>query len=299
MLFFIVLALLLLLLSARARHGTAVGAARGEGVPGAEPTARTPDGPRVGDAEGGAAPSGSSLPPAPSGHRASRGLEAPNARGAALRRRLSQLDSREIAAGAALVTAAAIKASGAVLIPVVLASLIKAPRRLLGVALGMAIAGVAAGCASLVAFGLHVPDLTTQSRLVTNLSVPNIVGLMVGAGGETSTLHVLFGAALGAALLACCVSAWRRGEAIAACGWASVALVATLSWALPWYVVWVLPLAALSASRRLRVASLALGVYLIIAWAPASGQLWNAIGFHPEKTPLGRLHQRSVKELLN
>ena len=73
----------------------------------------------------------------------------------------------------------------------------------------------------------------------------------------------------------------------------------TLSWALPWYVLWVLPLAALSASRRLRTVSLALGVYLIIAWAPASGQLWNAIGFHPEKTPLGRLHQRSVKELLN
>ena len=62
---------------------------------------------------------------------------------------------------------------------------------------------------------------------------------------------------------------------------------------------WVLPLAALSASRRLRIASVALGVYLIIAWAPASGQLWNAISFHPEKTPLGRLHQRSVKELLN
>ena len=42
-----------------------------------------------------------------------------------------------------------------------------------------------------------------------------------------------------------------------------------------------------------------LGVYLIIAWAPASGLLWNAIGFHPEKTSLGRLHQRYVSELLN
>src|SRR5205823_4290441 len=64
------------------------------------------------------------------------GSDAPPAQGAALRRRLAELDSREIGAGAALVTAAAIKASGAVLIPVVLASLIKAPRRLLGVALG-------------------------------------------------------------------------------------------------------------------------------------------------------------------
>ena len=221
------------------------------------------------------------------------------AHAAAIGSRLAKLDLREIAAGASLVTAAAIKASAAVLIPVVLASLLKAPRRLLGVALGMALAGVVAGAASLAAFGLHVPDLTTQSRLVTNLSVPNIVGLAVGAGGETSTLHVLFSAGLAAALLACCFYAWRRGELIAACGWASVALLATLSWALPWYVLWVLPLAALSASRRLRIASVALGVYLIIAWAPASGQLWNAIGFHPEKTPLGRLHQRAVKELLN
>src|SRR5207253_1540257 len=96
----------------------------------------------------------------------------------------------------------------------------------------------------------------------------------------------LFGAALGAALLACCVYAWRRGEAIAACGWASVALVATLSWALPWYVVWVLPLAALSASRRLRIASLALGVYLIIAWAPASGRRgFGGVGARSSRSP--------------
>jgi hypothetical protein len=86
---------------------------------------------------------------------------------------------------------------------------------------------------------------------------------------------------------------------ITACGWASVALLVTLSWVLPWYVLWILPLAAISASRRLRVTSMVLGVYLIVAWAPASGLLWNAIGFHPEKTSLGRLHQRYVRELLN
>jgi hypothetical protein len=78
-----------------------------------------------------------------------------------------------------------------------------------------------------------------------------------------------------------------------------VALIVTLSWVLPWYVLWILPLAALSSSRRLRATALALGVYLIVAWAPASGLLWNAIGFHPEKTSLGRLHQRYVRELLN
>ena len=152
--------------------------------------------------------------------------------------------------------------------------------------------------ASVIAFGLHVPDLSTQGSLVTNLSVPNITGLALGAGGETSTLHTVFTAGLIAAIVLCCVQAWRVRSVIAASGWASVALLVSLGWALPWYVLWVLPLAALSRSSRLRAAALVLGAYLIIAWAPASGQLWSAIGFHPEKTTLGSLHQRLVRDLL-
>ncbi len=212
---------------------------------------------------------------------------------------LLSLSLLDIGAGAAFMTAAAIKASGAVLIPVVLAGLARTPRRLIAVVLGMAGACLVAGALSLIAFGLHVPDLSTQSRLVTNVSVPNLLGLALGKGGETQSLHVFFSAALIASVILCCVQAWRRRSSITASGWANVALLVTLSWVLPWYVLWVLPLAALSSSRRLRVAALALGVYFIIAWAPASGFLWNAIDFHPEKTSLGRLHQRYVKELLN
>ncbi len=226
--------------------------------------------------------------------------ERPGASSAArLRSWLLPLSAPELGAGAAFVTAAAIKASGGVLIPVVLAGLLKTPRRLIQVVLGMGAACVLLGAVSLMAFGLHIPDLSTQSRLVTNVSVPNLLGLALGKGGETSSLHVLLSAVLAGSVLLCCGQAWRRGSSITASGWASVALLVTLSWVLPWYVLWVLPLAALSSSRRLRVAALGLGVYLIIAWAPASGLLWNAIGFHPEKTSLGRLHQRYVKELLN
>ncbi len=212
---------------------------------------------------------------------------------------LLSLAPADLAAGVAFMTAAAIKASAAVLIPVVLAGLLRTPRRLIAVVLGMAGACLVVAVLSLMAFGLHVPDLSTQSRLVTDVSVPNLIGLALGRGGETQSLHVLLSAALGISVLLCCVQAWRRQSSITASGWANVALLVTLSWVLPWYVLWVLPLAALSSSRRLRTAALALGVYFIIAWAPASGFLWNAIGFHPEKTALGRLHQRYVKELLN
>jgi hypothetical protein len=218
---------------------------------------------------------------------------------ARLRRWLWPLVPLEIGAGVAFVTATAIKASAAVLIPVVLAALLRAPRRLAQVLIGMAITTVLVAVASLIAFGLHVPDLSTQSKLVTNVSVPNLIGLALGSGGETETLHLLLSGLLVLTLLFCCVLAWRRRDAITASGWVTVALLVTLPWVLPWYVLWVLPLAALSSSRALRTTALVLGVYFIIAWAPASGLLWNKIGFHPEKTSLGRLHQRYVKELLN
>jgi hypothetical protein len=211
---------------------------------------------------------------------------------------LLPLSPTEIGAGVAFVTAAAIKASAGILIPVVLVGLLRAPRRLTQVVLGMAVAGAVIALVSTVAFGLHIPDLNTQSRLVTNESVPNLIGLLIGVGGENDSVRVVMSAILGVSLLLCCAMAWRRRDSLGASGWASVALLVTLSWVLPWYVLWVLPLAALAGSRRLRNVALVVGVYLIVAWAPASTLIWNAIGFHPEKTPLGRLHQRYVKELL-
>lgn len=209
------------------------------------------------------------------------------------------LSGTEMGAGAAFVAAAALKASGGVLIPIVLAGLVRAPRRFTQVVLGMILAGAVVGGASLIAFGLHIPDLSTQSRVVTSISLPNLLGLALGAGGETETLHGLLSAVLALSILACCAMAWRRRESIAPSGWATVALLVTLGWVLPWYILWLLPLAALARSRRLRTTALVLGAYLIVAWSPASGLLWNAIGFAPSKTPLGRLHQRYVKELLN
>ncbi len=201
-------------------------------------------------------------------------------------------------AGVAFVAAVAIKASAGILLPVVLAGLLGRRRDLLQVVLGMALGAVVLGLGSVIAFGPHFPDLATQGRLVTMTSLPNLFGLALGQGGETTTMRVLLSGVLIAALAACSLLAWRRRESITAAGWASVALLVTLSWVLPWYVLWMLPLAALSRSRRLRLAALLVGVYMILAWAPLNGNVFNAIGFHPEKTALGRLHQRYVKELL-
>ncbi len=201
-------------------------------------------------------------------------------------------------AGVALVAAIAIKASAGILLPVVLACLLRKKRDLIPIGLGMVGTAVVLGTCSVIAFGAHFPDLATQGRVVTMVSLPNLLGLVIGDGGETNTLRIVLSALLLVIVAACSVRAWRRREAVSGAGWATVALLVTLSWVLPWYVLWVLPFAALSGSRRLRVVVLVLGVYFIAAWAPITGTVFNAIGFHPDKTPLGRLHQRYVKELL-
>lgn len=203
-----------------------------------------------------------------------------------------------VGAGFALATAVAIKASAGILVPVVLAGLWWSRRRLIDVTLGIGLGAVVLGTVSVAAFGPHLPDLGTQGRLVTYLSLPNLLGLVLGQGGETNALRVVLEGVLLVAVGICSAMAWRRRESMTASGWATVALLVTLSWVLPWYVLWVLPLAALSGSRRLRTTTLVFGAYLIVAWAPLTGTLLNAIDFHPEKTPLGRLHQRYVKELL-
>ncbi len=208
------------------------------------------------------------------------------------------LSATEVGAGAALVAATALKASGGIVIPIVIVALLRTPRRLTQVVIGLLAAGVVMAIASVIAFGVHIPDLSTQSELVTETSIPNLIGLALGSGGETETLHTVLTAVLVVSLAGCCVLAWRRRDAIAPSGWITVALLVTLGWVLPWYVLWLLPLAALSRSRRLQNTALVLGAYLIIVWAPASGLVWQAIGFEPGKTPLGRLHQRYVKELL-
>ena len=71
------------------------------------------------------------------------------------------------------------------------------------------------------------------------------------------------------------VLAWRWRDSLTASGWATIALLVTLSWVLPWYILWVLPMAALSRSRKLRVAALALGAYLILTWMPRRRRRWT------------------------
>jgi hypothetical protein len=77
------------------------------------------------------------------------------------------------------------------------------------------------------------------------------------------------------------------------------ALLLTLSWELPWYVYWLLPLAALSRARWLRVAGVVLSAYLILAWMPLLPQFLHTIHFRPNSYTLVRQHEYTTRHLLH
>jgi hypothetical protein len=212
---------------------------------------------------------------------------------------LLPLAGNEIAAGAALAAAIFVKASAAVVVPVFIAALLPTPRRAVQTCLGLLFAGALLVLASYLAFGAHMPSLGTQGSIVTSLSLPNLLGLALGQGGETELLRAALALALIAAVIACCVGAWRRRDFVTPSGWASIALLVTLAWVLPWYVLWALPLVALSSSRRLKIALAATSVYLILAWVPSASIVTRALGLRAEKTSVGQQHQRVIRELMN
>jgi hypothetical protein len=201
----------------------------------------------------------------------------------------------ELSAGFLLMAAVAVKASAGLLLPVVL---LGAPRRLrlLG---GMIVGLVVFGGASLYAFGPHLPNLAQQSTLVTLVGLPNVVGFLLGYGGETDTMKLVLEGILAVSVLVASVWAWRTRRWLVASGYATLALILTLSWTLPWYVLWLLPFAALARGRGLRVAALAVSVYLMLAWVPLMTDLIHSVGFKPSLTLLGKKRQVKTLTLLH
>jgi multisubunit Na+/H+ antiporter MnhC subunit len=191
--------------------------------------------------------------------------------------------------GLALICALAIKLPAAILLPIVF--VVSSRRRwLLG---GIAFGGVVVVLASYVAFGIHLPDLATQSDLVTGVGLPNLLGYGLGLGGETVGLHaVLTGLLL--VVVALCTQ-WARshgGDWIAPAAVAVFVLLATLSWQAPWYVLWLLPFAALTRRPHLRVATLVFGIYMIVAFVPS-------VSLSPPGSPLEHAHAREIDRLVN
>jgi hypothetical protein len=61
---------------------------------------------------------------------------------------------------------------------------------------------------------------------------------------------------------------WRGADWVRAAAWASFGLLLATSWLLPWYLIWALPLVAISRDRALVLLTLALTAYQLGARIP-------------------------------
>jgi Glycosyltransferase family 87 len=198
------------------------------------------------------------------------------------------LARRDRAAGAALMLAVAVKFSAVLLLPFLLAAAWPSHRRIRDVILGAVLAAIPLIAMSLALFGFSLPNLSDQSTLLTPFSFPNLFGYFIGVGGGTSGVLRLANLAL---IVVVVLLVRRRGDWVSHAGWATVALIASLAWVMPWYVIWVLPLAAIGSSVRLRRTALALTVFLVLVFLPSSGKLWSLIHFNPMSGSAGQASQ--------
>ena len=169
------------------------------------------------------------------------------------------LAGREALAGVAFVTAAAVKVTGAVSAPF---AFIGSQRRSTLVTGGLAAAAVL-GIATLVAFGPEAAEalgLAGGNQAKTSYwSVPSTVARITGLGVDP----VRFAFLAGFAALVVWLLVWtsRGGDWVRAAGWAVFGLLIATAWLVPWYVVWVLPLAAVSRDPWLGGGTLALTLF--------------------------------------
>jgi hypothetical protein len=176
------------------------------------------------------------------------------------------LRQREGTGGAMIIAATAIKLTAGMLLPFAIAA--SAGRRVATsgrarILAGAALAAAAFGILGLVMFGsgtLHL--LGTLSTIQAQGGIHSIPGFILNAVG-LKDLDPLVGAVLRVGYAIWLVwLMWRVwiGELdwITAAGWATVGLLISAGLLMPWYIAWLIPLAALSSDRRLWFTAIAL-----------------------------------------
>ena len=98
------------------------------------------------------------------------------------------------------------------------------------------------------------------------MSVPSTLARLTGLN-ETAVRDTAL-ALFAAAFLYLLLRTWRGMDWLRAAAWASFLLLLATAWLLPWYLIWCLPLVALSRDRPLQLLTLALTAYQLPARMP-------------------------------
>jgi len=183
-----------------------------------------------------------------------------------------------------IVLGAAVKVTAGLMLPFALAD---ARGRMSGarrrdVLIGAGVTAALLAVLAFVLFGtgpLHLPATIERVQSKGNWqSIPGFIGARLGFGSIGQPAALVLAAGFAGAV---CWLLWRvwRGELdwIAGGGWAAVALLVTAASLLPWYIAWLMPLAALGRDRRLWQVSilltLVIGCFQFLAYIPHASSL--------------------------
>jgi alpha-1,6-mannosyltransferase len=185
-------------------------------------------------------------------------------------------NARSAAAAGALAAGVAVKVTAGLVLPfLILASPRSRERARAALAVGGALLAVA--LVGVLGFGVHALGFLSavgeQQQLVATHSVPAETARLVGLSGTPSWWRHVY---LGAFAVVLMFALWRTARGAdwrVAAGWCTIALLCCTAWLLPWYAIWVLPLAAVSGDRRLCAATLLLCAYAVLIHLPLADPL--------------------------
>jgi len=168
--------------------------------------------------------------------------------------------SRPRLAGAALAGAVAVKATAGIALLALVAGGVRRRRVLVGAVAGAAVAAAL----SFAVFGADllgsVGSLLEQGQGSSRQSVPRDISRLLRSEYPLPALRHLGTVIFVLTTVAMLGWAARTRRWIDAAGWITVALLATTTWLHAWYIVALLPLAALSESRRLQVTTVVMTI---------------------------------------
>lgn len=182
------------------------------------------------------------------------------------------------AGAGALVAGVGIKLTAGLALPFLILAPSSARERV-RVALGAGVALLAVVVVGVLGFGVHalgfLGAIGEQQQLVSTHSIPAETARLVGLSGTPGWWRDLFVAGF---LIVLAVELWRTARGAdwrVAAGWSTLALLASTAWVLPWYAIWVLPLAAVSGNRRLCAATLLACAYAVLIHLTLADALLN------------------------
>jgi hypothetical protein len=179
--------------------------------------------------------------------------------------------------GTAVATAAAgLKASAGLVAPFLFLGTRPGERRRALVGAVAVVLGI--GLLALIGFGTHALDalglLSSNQGRTSRWSLPYKTAQLLGAvlPGDRLDYRSAIRAAYAVAFAAFAAWAlwrtWRGADPIRMAAWTTFAILLASAWLVPWYLLWLLPLAALAADRRLLAWSVVLTAWTLVIAVP-------------------------------